>query len=107
MYYNATTHQHSFLPHRRIPSYGWIRVGGTLSTLFGFYYLGAALDECEKRPMPRRFYQATIVGRLFLSAVFGLLVAIGQVPRELLVLAVVNLWSAWAMHRTMDMRRGG
>lgn len=79
---------------------GWIRVGGTLASLFGFYYLGAAVDDMEGR-FPLRFYQATVAGRAWLSAVFVWLVATGQSERGLLALAAVNLLSAWSQHRTL------
>ena len=86
-----------------VPGVGWIRVGGTLASLFGFYYIGAALDDVEGR-FPLRFYQATILGRVFLSAVFSWLVLSGQSERGLLVLALVNLASAWAQHRQVQLR---
>jgi hypothetical protein len=77
-----------------------VRVGGVLASLFGFYYGGAALDDCEGRP-PLRFYQATILGRLWLSAAFCALVACGECPRGLLLLAGANAASALALHRAL------
>ena len=83
-----------------LPPAGWIRVGGILATLFGFYYCGAALDDCEGR-QPLQFYRATTLGRVWLSAAFCALVAAGQCPRGLLLLAAANAVSAWAMHRAL------
>lgn len=75
---------------------GWIRVGATLASLFGFYYLGAALDDAEGR-RPVLMYTATVWGRLMLSAMFSWLVGSGQVPPPLLALALANAASALAM----------
>lgn len=79
---------------------GWVQVGGVLSSLFGAYYLGAAWDDIEGR-CPLRFYQFTIFGRLLLTAAFMWLVAAKQMPPLLLLLAAINVWSAWSMHQTM------
>ena len=84
-----------------LPATGWIRVGGTLASLFGFYYIGAGLDDMEGR-FPLRFYQVTILGRIFLSIVFALLVVTKQSPRGLLLLSVVNILSAGAMARQVS-----
>lgn len=81
-----------------MPATGWIRVGGTLASLFGFYYIGAGLDDTEGR-FPLRFYQATIAGRYFLSVVFLALVLTKQSSRELLLLGIINIASAMAMSR--------
>ena len=69
--------------------------------LFGFYYAGAAADDCEGRP-PLRFYQSTVVARAFLSCVFVVLVATRQCEPRLLVLAAVNAASAWAMQAALQ-----
>ena len=75
---------------------GWIRVGSVLCCLFGFYYLGAALDDAEGR-RPVYMYTATVWGRLLLSAMFSWLVGTRQVPPPLLALALVNALSSLAM----------
>ncbi len=75
---------------------GWIRVGATLAVLFGAYYLGAAMDDMEGRK-PLRMYQATILGRVLLAAVFTGLAACGQCGAGLLLLAAVNAAGAWRM----------
>jgi len=77
---------------------GWVRVGGTLASLFGFYYFGAALDDVEGR-FPYRFYQSTVTGRLFLAVIFSALVLTEQSHMGLLVLAFANIASALAMNR--------
>lgn len=82
------------------PSTGWIQVGGILASLFGFYYLGAAWDDCEGRK-PIRFYQATVLGRLFLCIGFCSLVALQKMNSWLLVLAAINLISAASLWRSM------
>ena len=79
---------------------GWVRVGATLALLFGAYYLGAALDDAEGRK-PLRMYQATVLGRLLLAAVFSALVAAGQCGHGLLALAAVNLAGAARMHAAL------
>jgi hypothetical protein len=84
-----------------VPSVGWVRVGGTLASLFGFYYFGAALDDVEGR-FPYRFYQSTVTGRVFLAVVFLALVITEQSHRSLLLLAVANIASAWAMNRQIE-----
>jgi hypothetical protein len=86
-----------------MPDVGWVRVGGTLASLFGFYYCGAALDDAEGR-FPYRTYQSTVAGRIFLAAVFLLLVVTGQSHRSLLVLAAANIVSALSMHRQIRRR---
>lgn len=81
-------------------SAGWIRVGGVLSLLFGFYYLGAWYGEVHRVGLGG-FYLATIAGRIFLAAAFSVLVLTGQVGPGLLLLAAMNLVSAWAMARAV------
>jgi hypothetical protein len=77
---------------------GLTRVGATLACLFGFYYLGAASDDLEGRT-PTRFYQSTVYGRFFLTAVVVWLVVTGQVGRTLFpILAAINLVSAISLH---------
>lgn len=77
---------------------GWVRVGGSLASLFGFYYFGAALDDVEGR-FPYRFYQSTVFGRLFLAVIFSALVLSEQSHVSLLVLVFANIASAFAMNR--------
>lgn len=84
-----------------MPDVGWVRVGGTLASLFGFYYFGAAFDDVEGR-FPFRFYQSTISGRIFLALVFSVLVLAGQSHRSLLILALANIASAFAMNRQIQ-----
>jgi hypothetical protein len=81
-----------------VPDVGWVRVGGTLAYLFGFYYFGAALDDVEGR-FPYRFYQSTVIGRLFLAVVFLVLVLTEQSHRSLLILVAANIVSALAMNK--------
>lgn len=71
-----------------------------LATLFGFYYWGAARDDCEGR-QPLRFYWATISGRLWLSAAFACLVVGGECPKGLLVVALANIVNAWALRNAL------
>lgn len=72
---------------------GWVRVGGVLAALYGAYYVGAALDDAEGRH-PRRFYAATVAGRLALSAAFVGLVALRECEPGLLLLAAANAASS-------------
>lgn len=89
--------------YRDVPSAGWSRVGGVLCILFGSYYIGCAWDDAEGR-FPRRFYQSTVIGRLFLCFAFLGLVLVGQLPKGLMILAAVNALSAWSLHRAMVSR---
>ncbi|GJP31859.1 hypothetical protein CLOM_g15438 [Closterium sp. NIES-68] len=75
---------------------GWIRVLGTLAVVFGIYYLGAARGERNGSGV-RGFYEATVVGRIFLFFSFCALVASGSVPAMILLLGVVNLLGALSM----------
>lgn len=76
-------------------------MGGVLASLYGAYYLGAALDDAEGRK-PVRFYQSTIIGRLILAAAFTGLVYLKQCGTGLLLLAGANIVSAAAMHLTLS-----
>ncbi len=51
------------------------------------------------------FYQATVWSRLALAAAFVVLVAVGESPAGLLVLAGLNLVGALSMHLALK-RRG-
>lgn len=86
--------------NRRSVAPSWIRVGGVLASLFGFYYLGAAHGEVTNRGL-LSFYEATISGRIWLAAVFCLLVALRKSQWQLLVLAAANLMGAASMHRAV------
>jgi hypothetical protein len=88
-----------------LPSPGWIRVGGVLASLFGFYYVGAAMDDIDGR-MPLQFYRSTILGRVLLSMTFTLLVALRQCEMGMMWLAAANLASAAAMHKAVADRVG-
>ena len=66
-----------------------MRVLGTLAALFGIYWLGAAWGEATGS-MLTGFYQATVLGRLWLAAVFAWLVASRQVPWGLGMLGALN-----------------
>lgn len=80
-------------------------MGGVLMTLFGSYYLGAALDDAEER-YPRHFYATTILGRLALSAAFAVLVGTRQCPPALLWLAAANAASSILLWRAAAQRAG-
>lgn len=88
-------------PNRSRVALGWVRVGGVLASLFGAYYVGAALDDAAGR-QPLYFYRATVVGRLLLSAAFTYLVASGQCEAGLLALAAANALSSLALHRALQ-----
>eukprot|EP00884_Botryococcus_braunii_P020561 jgi/Botrbrau1/7189/Bobra.0300s0019.1 len=84
-------------------SKGWIRVGGMLASLFGFYYLGAAHGDWASgggaaavRAL-EGFYLATVVGRVTLFVVFVAIVAAKEVGVGLLLPAVANLLGAASM----------
>ena len=83
---------------------GWVRVGGILASLFGFYYVGAALDDAAGR-QPLYFYHTTIIGRLVLSAAFAYLVATRQCEPGLLVLAAANAASSLLLRRALTQRQ--
>ncbi|GAX77636.1 hypothetical protein CEUSTIGMA_g5079.t1 [Chlamydomonas eustigma] len=93
---------------------GWIRVGGILFTLIGLQYLGAALGDimaiaitaksveaaeaAETNPrLSYSFYEATVWSRLLLAAGFSVVVAVGEAPLSLLVLAAINVVGALSM----------
>ena len=79
-------------------------MGGLLASLFGSYYIGAALDDAEGR-QPRHFYAATIAGRLVLSAAFAALVATRQCEPALLWLAAANAASSLLLWRACWQRQ--
>ena len=78
-------------------------MGGVLASLFGAYYLGAAMDDAAGRP-PLYFYQTTIVGRLVLSAAFTYLVATRQCEPGLLLLAAANAASSMLLRNALQQR---
>ncbi len=80
---------------------GFVRVGGTLALLFGFYYLGAAHGEASGQGL-RSFYWSTILGRLVLAASFAFLVLKKEVEPALLLLAFANLVGAGGMWRALQ-----
>ena len=82
---------------------GWVRVGGVLASLYGFYYIGAALDDAAGRNL-EHFYASTIAGRLFLSAAFAALVASRQCEPALLWLAAANAASSLLLLRAVRQR---
>ncbi len=90
---------------------GWIRVGGILAALFGFYYLGVGWAERQEMHNHSSispavgFYVSTILGRAFLCAAFCVLVLSGQVGRTLLLPAAVNLLSALNMYVALQRRQ--
>ncbi|GFR44409.1 hypothetical protein Agub_g5642, partial [Astrephomene gubernaculifera] len=86
-------------------SSGWIRVGGILFTLIGWQYLGTALGD-RKDQGARGFYSASVWSRLALAAAFVLLVAAGQSPPGLLLLAALNVAGAGAMYHALRGGRG-
>jgi hypothetical protein len=75
-------------------------VGGVLASLFGVYYIGAAHGDVTNRGL-LSFYEATILGRFWLAAVFCLLVALGKSQWQLLILAGANLLGAASMYRAI------
>lgn len=83
---------------------GWVRVGGVLASLYGWYYIGAALDDVAGRH-PRHFYASTIAGRLLLSAAFAGLVAARQCEPALLWLAAANAASSLLLWRASWQRQ--
>ncbi|GIL57252.1 hypothetical protein Vafri_12509 [Volvox africanus] len=83
---------------------GWIRVGGVLFNLIGWQYLGTALAD-RKGQGALGFYRTTVWSRVALAVAFALLVATGQLPATLLVLAAINLLGALSMHIALG--RGG
>ena len=80
---------------------GFVRVGGTLALLFGFYYLGAAHGEATGQGL-RSFYRSTILGRLVLAASFAFTVLRKEVEPPLLLLALANLVGAGSMWRALQ-----
>ncbi len=82
----------------RILPVGWIRVGGVLASLYGFYYLGAGYADRQNQQASQGFYHATVWGRLFLFAAFSFIVWRKEVERTLLIPAVINLLGAVTMH---------
>ena len=106
MYCNRTevTHDHvspTIHVYCRSVAPGWIRVGGVLASLFGFYYLGAAHGEVTNRGL-RSFYESTVWGRVWLASVFCLLVALKKQQWQLLILAAANLVGAVSMRRAIS-----
>ncbi|DBA85210.1 TPA: hypothetical protein ACH3X2_005916 [Trebouxia sp. C0005] len=82
----------------RLLPVGWIRVGGVLASLYGFYYLGTGYVDRQSHQASQGFYQATVWGRLFLFAAFSIIVWRREVERTLLIPAVINLLGALTMH---------
>ncbi len=79
----------------------WIRVGGVLASLFGFYYLGAAHGDMTNKGL-ESFYRSTVYGRLFLFVIFTVLVVSRKSQWQLLILAAFNLLGAGSMHRALN-----
>ena len=80
----------------------WIRIGGVLAILFGFYYIGAAHGEVTRRGL-RSFYEATVWGRAFLCVAFLALVAMRKSQWQLTILALVNLLGAVSMRKALQL----
>ncbi|KAG1672137.1 hypothetical protein FOA52_001725 [Chlamydomonas sp. UWO 241] len=81
---------------------GWIRVGGILFALIGAQYLGTGLGDAPVAPgssggRVNSFYRATVWSRLLLAAAFSVLVAFGEAPATLLLLAGLNVVGAASM----------
>lgn len=93
------------VPEASLPGPLFVQVGGVLAMLFGFYYLGAALDDIEGR-YPLYFYRATVGGRYFLAVVCTLLFLTQGIQQGWLILvSVMNAVSAVVMHKAMLKRR--
>ena len=73
-------------------------MGGVLASLYGFYYLGAGYADKQQQQASQGFYRATVLGRLFLFALFSVIVWRREVERTLLIPAVINLLGAVTMH---------
>jgi len=75
----------------------WIRVFGVLCLTFSAYYVGTPFFE--SRGAPSGFYRSTVFGRTF---VFVSLCAVALLERHaqrgLIILAVINAFSAFTMH---------
>ena len=78
----------------------WIRVGGVLASLFGFYYIGAAHGDYTNKGL-ESFYRSTVYGRLFLAIVFTTLVISGKSQWQLLILAAANALGAGSMQHAL------
>lgn len=72
-------------------------MGGVLFATFGWQYLGAALGD-KHGLGALGFYRATVWSRACLAVVFSALVALGESPAGLLVLAGLNAIGAASMH---------
>lgn len=81
----------------------WIRVGGVLASLFGFYYIGAAHGDFTGRGL-ESFYRSTVYGRAFLGIAFTALVLTGKSQWQLLILAGVNVLGALSMQAALNNR---
>ena len=79
----------------------WIRIGGVLASLFGFYYVGAAHGDITHKGL-ESFYRSTVYGRLFLVIAFVVLVALKKSQWQLLILAGLNLLGAASMHKALN-----
>jgi hypothetical protein len=96
---------HNSIAAASLPAPLYVQVGGTLAMLFGFYYLGAALDDIDGR-YPLYFYRTTVAGRYFLAIVCTILFLTQGVQQGwLLVVSVMNAVSAVVMHKAMLKRR--
>lgn len=89
----------------------FIRLGGVLCQLFGFYYLGASYGDLasssqsasQSRKCIRAFYMSTIIGRIYLAAVIPLLCVTCDLSARALLLAVINLLGALSLRRALRM----
>lgn len=82
----------------------YIQLGGTLASLFGFYYAGAAMDDIQGR-YPENFYKSTIAARYFLAIIFAVLFYANQKQHLWLVLlGTMNALSAFMLQRAMSKR---
>ena len=85
----------------------WIRVFGVLCVAFGTYYVGGAMGDAMGKGAAG-FYQATVVGRVWIFLAFLALVGTGYHPEpSLLILGFINFAGALVMMHAMSNNKQG
>ncbi len=88
------------LPMIGLPTeqHAWIRVGGSLVMMIGFYYIMAANHDI------RLFFRATVYGRLGIGVIFVIYYLVGIMPWQMVAFSFPDacgaLWTWRALQRT-------
>jgi hypothetical protein len=90
----------SLLFDASVVTQGFIRLGGSLLTLFGIYYLGAAIG-CQRGVGLKGFYTSTVIGRIFVAGLCFVLFVSKEIAAGILFFGMMNLVGALMMIRAL------